>query len=243
LSNLAEIQSETDSGSALAAYEKVLKLRRANGNPTEVATCLFNMGDVQFRRGELDAAETSYREAIKISTEQKDKPGVALGSMSLAQINLERHRLPEAEQQALDAIQKLKEAPDANLEATADSILLRILVDEHRLPEAEGYADRIRKIASEDPDTNFENRMSLAEYLAATGHKTEALEQIRTLPADAKQHGRNFAELEAELLLLKLETDQRTSLASRTQALSSIRKRAERAGFKLLISQAGHDQV
>jgi tetratricopeptide (TPR) repeat protein len=243
LSNLAEIQSETDSGSALAAYEKVLKLRRANGYPTEVATCLFNMGDVQFRRGELDAAETSYREAIKISTEQKDKPGVALGSMSLAQINLERHRLPEAEEQALDAIQKLKEAPDANLEATADSILLRILVDEHRLPEAEGYADRIRKIASEDPDTNFENRMSLAEYLAATGHKTEALEQIRTLPADAKQHGRNFAELEAELLLLKLQTDNHTSLASRTQALSSIRKRAERAGFKLLISQTAHDQV
>jgi serine/threonine protein kinase/tetratricopeptide (TPR) repeat protein len=241
LSNLAEIQSETDSGSALAAYEKVLKLRRANGDPTAVATCLFNMGDVQFRRDELDAAETSYREAIKISTEQKDKPGVALGSMALAQIDLERHRLPEAEHQALDAIEKLKEAPDADLESTADSILLRILVDEHKLPEAEGYADRIRKIASEDPDTSFENRMSLAEYLAATGRKAEALEQIRTLPADAKQRGRNFAELEGELLLLKL--DSHTSPASRAQALASIRKRAERAGFKLLISQTAHDQV
>ncbi len=243
LSNLAEIQSETDSGSALAAYEKVLKLRRANGDPTAVATCLFNMGDVQFRRDELDAAETSYREAIKISTEQKDKPGVALGSMSLAQINLERRRLPEGEHQALDAIEKLKEAPDANLEATADSILLRILIDEHKLPEAEGYADHIRKIASEDPDTSFENRMSLAVYLAATGHKAEALEQIRTLPADAKQRGRNFAELEAELLLLKLRIDSHASSASRAQTLSSIRKRAERAGFKLLISQTAHDQV
>ena len=39
----AEIQSETDSGSALAAYEKVLKLRRAIGDPTRVATCLFQL--------------------------------------------------------------------------------------------------------------------------------------------------------------------------------------------------------
>jgi tetratricopeptide (TPR) repeat protein/tRNA A-37 threonylcarbamoyl transferase component Bud32 len=243
LSNLAEIQSETDSSRALAAYERVLRFRRANGDPTAVATCLFNMGDVQFRRGDLDAAEASYRAAIQISFEQKDKPGVALGSMSLAQINLERHRLPEAEQQARDALEKLKEAPDANLEATADSILLRILVDEHKLPEAAGYADRIRKIASQDPDASFENRMSLAEYLAATGHKAEAVEQIRTLPADAKQHGRNFVELEADLLLLTLQTDGHISTASRTQALSSIRKRAERAGFKLLSRRAAHEHV
>ena len=243
LSNLAEIQSETDSSRALAAYERVLRFRRANGDPTAVATCLFNMGDVQFRRGDLDAAEASYRGAIQISFEQKDKPGVALGSMSLAQINLERHRLPEAEQQARDALEKLKEAPDANLEATADSILLRILVDEHKLPEAAGYADRIRKIASQDPDASFENRMSLAEYLAATGHKAEAVEQIRTLPADAKQHGRNFVELEADLLLLTLQTDGHISTASRTQALSSIRKRAERAGFKLLSRRAAHEHV
>jgi eukaryotic-like serine/threonine-protein kinase len=243
LSNLAQSQSETDSGSALLAYEKVLKLRRANGDPTAVATCLFNMGDVQYHRGDLDGSEASYREAIKISSVQKDELGVALGSMSFAQINLERHRLPEAEQQARDALEKLKEAPNADLESTADSILLKILVDEHKLPEAEGYAARIRKIASQDPDTSFENRMSLAEYLAATGRKTEAVEQIRTLPADAKQHGRNFVELEAELLLLKLQADDHTSSASRTQALSSIRKHAERAGFKLLITRAAHEHV
>ncbi len=242
LSNLAQSQSETDSGSALLAYEKVLKLRRANGDPTAVATCLFNMGDVQYRRGDLDGSEASYREAIRISADQKDELGVALGSISLAQINLERHRLPEAEQQARDALGKLKEAPNADLESTADSILLKILIDEHKLPEAEAYADRIRKIASQDPDTSFENRMSLAEYLAATGHKAEAFEQIRTLPADAKQHGRNFVELEAELLLLKLQTDDHTSSASGAQALSSIRKRAERAGFKL-ISRATHEHV
>jgi eukaryotic-like serine/threonine-protein kinase len=243
LSNLAQSQSETDSGNALRTYEKVLQLRRANGDPTAVATCLFNMGDVQYHRGDLDGSEASYREAIKISSVQKDELGVALGSMSLAQINLERHRLPEAEQQARDGLEKLKEAPNADLESTADSILLKILVDEHKLPEAEGYADRIRKIASQDPDTSFENRMSLAEYLAATGHKAESGEQIRTLPADAKQHGRNFVELEAELLLLKLRAEDYTSSASRIQALSSIRKRAERAGFKLLISRAAHEHV
>ena len=120
---------------------------------------------------------------------------------------------------------------------------MKILVDERKLPEAAGYADRIRKIASQDPDTSFENRMSLAEYLAATGRKTEAVEQIRTLPADAKQHGRNFVELEAELLLLKLQADDHTSSASRTQALSSIRKHAERAGFKLLITRAAHEHL
>ena len=240
LSNLAEIQSETDSGSALAAYEKVLSLRRAIGDPTEVATCLFNMGDVQYHRGELDASEASYREAIQISTDQKDKPGVALGSISLAQINLERHHLPEAEHQALDTLGQLKESPDANLEATADSILLRAMVEEGKLTEAESYADRIPKIVGLDPDTSFENRMSLAIYLKASGHAADAVHEIGNLPSEAHQRGRNFAALEAELLLLELQTDNHTSSPSRALALSSIRKRAERAGFKLLTNRMTH---
>jgi hypothetical protein len=118
-----------------------------------------------------------------------------------------------------------------------------VLVAEGKLQDAGGYADRIRKIGSQNPDTSFDNRMSLAEYLAATGHKADAVQQIRTLPLDEKQHGRNFEELEAELLLLKLQSDNHDSPASRTQTLSAIRKRAERAGFKLLISRTAHDRV
>ncbi|MGD1025154.1 MAG: protein kinase [Candidatus Sulfotelmatobacter sp.] len=243
LSNLAQYQAETDTGSALATYKKVLQLRRANGDPTAVATCLFNMGDVQYHRGEFDASEASYREAIKISTEQKDQPGVALGFMSLAEINLERNRLSEAERQALDALEKLKEAPDPNLESIADSVLLRVEVEAGKLSEAQRYADRIRQIASQDPDTSFENRMSLATYLKATGHSTEAVQQIRSLPAEAKQRGSNFAALEAELFLLELEADGHTSAGARKESLSSIRRRAERAGFGLLISRMAHVRV
>jgi len=243
LSNLAEIQSETDAGSALATYKKVLRLRRTNGDPTALATCLFNMGDVQYRRGELDASEASNREAIQISTQQKDRTGVALGFNSLAQINLERHHLPEAERQALDTLSRLKEAPDANVESAVDSILLRALVEEGKLPEAGGYADRIRKIASIaslDPDTSSENRMSLAIYLKAAGRTAEAVEEIRTLPVEATKSGRNFVALEAELLLLELPSDGHTPSAARQEALSSIRKRADRAGFKLLTSRMAH---
>ena len=243
LSILAQSQAETDSGSALAAYGKVLKLRRANGDPTAVATCLFNMGDVQYHRGELDASAASYQEAIQISTDQKDKPGVALGLISLAQINLELHRLSEAEHQALDALEELKDAPDPDLESNADSILLRIMVEEAKPSQAQTYADLIRRIASQDPDTSFENRMSLAIYLKATGHMTDALQQIRTLPSDAKLRGRNFAALEAELLLLTLDTGNHTSSVARRGALSSVHKRAERAGFKLLTARMAHAGV
>src|SRR5271165_493739 len=243
LSNLAQYQAEIDTGSALATYKKVLQLRRANSDPAAVATCLFNMGDVQYRRGEFDASEASYREAIKISTEQKDQAGVALGFMSLAEINLERKRVSEAERQALDALEKLKEAPDPNLESIADSILLRLEVEEGKLSEAESYADRIRKIASQDPDTSFENHISLATYLKATGHTTEAVQQIRSLPAEAKQRGSNFAALEAELFLLELEADGHASSGARKEALSSIRKRAERAGFGLLTTRMAHVRV
>jgi serine/threonine protein kinase/tetratricopeptide (TPR) repeat protein len=240
LSNLAEIQSETYTVSALAAYQKVLKLRRAKGDPMALATCLLNMGDVQYRRGELDASEASNREAIRVSTEQKDRTGVALGMISLAQINLERHRLPEAEREALDSLSRLKEAPDPDVESAADSILLRVLVEEGKLPEAAGYADRIRKIASQDPDKSFENRMSLTVYLKAAGRTAEAVEQIRTLPVEATKSGRNFVALEAEMLLLELQSDSHTPSAARQQALSSIRKRADRAGFKLLTSRMAH---
>jgi serine/threonine protein kinase/tetratricopeptide (TPR) repeat protein len=242
-SNLAEYQSETDSKSALAAYEKVLKLRRANGNPTELATSLFNMGDLQYRRGELETSEASYREAIRISVEQKDKGGFVLGSASLAQINLERHRLTEAEHQALDALEKLKDVQDADLEANVDSVLARIFVAEDRLPEAAGYVDRIEKIVSQNQDTNFEDRMSVAIYMAAAGHTDDAIKQIRTLPSDANHAGRNFVALEAELLLLEFPPDKQITTVSRQKQLASVRQQAMQAGFGLLIRRATHMHV
>src|ERR1700722_13049774 len=70
LSKLAQSQSATVSRRGRPAYERVLRFRRANGDPTAVATCLFNMGDVQFRRGDLDGSEASYREANQIRGEE-----------------------------------------------------------------------------------------------------------------------------------------------------------------------------
>jgi tetratricopeptide (TPR) repeat protein len=237
LSNLAAYQAETDAQSAVETYREVLRLRRQGDERSAVANSLTNMGDVLFRRGDLSAAQKNYQEALQIDTQLKDKDSMAHDWVSMADIDFEHGDLAPAEQKLSQAIQQFREAEDGDAESEAASIQVRVLIAGNRAADAAPYVKRIQEIATTDQEGSFDSRLSIAEYLHASGKQAEAIQQIASLPEDAKRAGRNFAALEARLELVKLLIGQRPPADLRKE-LSSIQAEASHAGFTLLVERA-----
>jgi serine/threonine protein kinase/tetratricopeptide (TPR) repeat protein len=237
LSNLAQQQSETNTERALTSYGEVLHLRQEQGDKAAVGVCLTNMGDVLFRRGNIREAEESYQEAFQIDTELQDKGSIALDWVSLAEVDLEFGKLNKAQDELSSAMKEFHEHQDNDYEELAASILLRALIAKKELSSAEGYAKRIQEIASKDPETEFNSRLSLAEYLSATGQRDEAIQRVASLPAEAKRAGMNFLSLKARLKLVQLQLGQGSPDQLRKET-ASIEAEAKRAGFDLLVRQA-----
>ena len=237
LSNLAEYQSETNTETSLAGYRDVLRLRRERGDQPGTAVCLMNMGLVLFRTGNLNAAEESYREALQIDTQLQDKNSIALDSISLAEVELERGNLRGAHDKASQAIKAFREGQDTDSEVLATSLLVRVLVADKNTGDAASAVKRIQEIASKDQGTAFESRLSIAEYLAATGKRDEAIQLLASQPSDAKTAGMNYVSLKTRLELLRFKVGQQSS-GELSKEFSSIQSEARHAGFGLLIQQA-----
>jgi serine/threonine protein kinase/tetratricopeptide (TPR) repeat protein len=237
LSNLAQQQSETDTNQALASYRDVLKLRQEKGDRAAVAICLTNMGDVFFRRGNINEAEDNYKKAFQIDTELQDKGSIALDWVSLAEVDLEHSKLREAQDKLSSAIKEFRVHQDNDSEELASSVLLRVLVAKKDLASAEAYVKRIQEIASKDPETEFNSRLSLAEYLKTVGKRDEAIQRVESLPAEAKSAGMNFLSLKARLALVQLQIGKVPAIRLRKET-SSIQAEAKRAGFDLLVREA-----
>jgi serine/threonine protein kinase/tetratricopeptide (TPR) repeat protein len=237
LSNLAEYQSKTDSQRALATYRQALSLARLSGDKSEVSTNLTNMGDLLFRRGDLNAAEKSCQEALQIDTELKDEDAMAHDWTAFAEIDLERGRLTQAEDKLSRAVKQLRNLQDTDSESEAASILVRVLLAENKATDAEVYVKRMQEITTKDQETSFDARLSIAEYLNATGKHADAIQQIASIPEEAKNAGLNFAAFVARLELVRLQVGQQPRATLRKE-LASIQADADRAGFKLLVERA-----
>ncbi len=238
LIQLAGYQEETNIPEALKTYTEALRLRTKNQDKQGIATCLNNIGDVLFRSGDLQAAEEHYAESLKMFNELKAKDAAALNILSLAEVDLERRNLSAAEKNALDALRQFQdpEVKDSDAEESAASLLVRIYVAQGKAEAAAPYVERIQKIASSDRDTMFNSRLSIAQYLAATGKSVEALQQLQPLPAQAEAAGRHFIALDARLLLARMR--RQTSPHSELETeMAAIRSAARRSGFGLLVAK------
>jgi len=237
LSNLAQNQSETDSARALATYREVLRLRREKGDQPGTSTCLMNMGVVLLRSGDLNGAQENYREALQIDAQLKDKTSIALDSISLAEVDLERGNLRDAQEKTLPALKTFRGNQDTDNEAEAAALLVRILVASKDTAAAAVQVQRIQEIGSKDPGTDFDGRLSMAEYLAATGKRDEAVQRLASLPGEAKNAGMNFISLRTRLALVRFKAGQ-SPRGELKKELSTVRDEAKRAGFGLLVQQA-----
>ncbi len=194
------------------------------------------MGDVLFRSGNLNAAQKNYQEALAVDTQLQDKDAVAMDLISLAELDLERGNLHDAEDKAFKAAKDFHDNQDSNDEAEAASVLVRVLVAEKDASGASSHVQRIHQIASKDPETEFDGRLSIAEYLSATGKRDEAIQLLASLPSEARNAGMNFISLKARLELVRLKIGQHPRAELMTE-LSSIEAEARRAGFGLLVEQ------
>ena len=237
LSNLAQYQAETDTTQSLATYRQALRLRQEQGDQSAVAVCLTNMGDVLLRRNNIEEAEQNYQKAFSIDTQLKDKIAMALDGLSLAEVDLERGKLNEAQDMLIQPLQQFRENQDTDSEAQALSILVRVLVAEKNTNKAAQSVARIQQIGSKDPETSFDGRLSIAEYLGELGNRDKAVQELSSLPAEARNAGMNFLSLKARLLLIGLQAGQRPPRESKNE-LRSLQLEAQHAGFGLLVQRA-----
>jgi eukaryotic-like serine/threonine-protein kinase len=237
LSNLAQLQSETNTEGALASYREVLKLRQEKGDQAAVAVCLTNIGEVLFRRGNINEAEENYKKALAIDTQLQDKGSIAVDWVSLAEVDLERGKLTEAQDKLSSAIKEFHGHQDNDSEELASSVLLRVLIAKKDLVGAEASRKRIQDIASKDSETGFNSRLSLAEYVDALGNREEAIQRLELLPAEAKSAGMNFISLKARLALVRLQIGKVPVVQLRKET-AAIQTDAKLAGFDLLIREA-----
>lgn len=242
LSGLAAYESETDLQSSLNRYRQVLLIRQENQEQLGIALCLINMGDVLFHLNDLKSAEQSYREATQISARLKDENILAQASLSLARIDFERGDLSQAETRLRHAIDEFRAENDVDSESEADSVLVKVLAAKHDVPAAAPYVSRIQEIKSSDREVYFQNRLSIAEYLRATGKRSEAIQQLESVPSDAKKSGFILVSLEARFALATLRTGLRPDAELR-QELSSIREQANQIGFKLLAEKVATARI
>jgi len=234
LSNLAQQQSETDTARSLASYHEVLRLRQEKGDQAAVAICFTNMGDVFFRRANINDADENYRRALQIDMKLQDKSSIAMDRVSLAEVDLENGQLSAAQDKLSSAIKEFREHQDNDYEELASSLLVRVLIVRKDLANAEVYVKRIQEIASKDPETDFNSRLSLAQYLSAMGKRDEAIQKIGSLPAEAKGAGMNFLSLKARLALAQLKSGTASTIQLRKETVA-IEGEAKRAGFYLLV--------
>lgn len=160
-----------------------------------------------------------------------------MDSIPLAEVDLERGDLRDAQDKMSQSIKDLHENQDADNEAEATAILVRVLLAEKDPTDAAPHVRRIQEIASKDPETEFDGRLSIAEYLSATGKRDEAIQLLASLPIEARNAGMNFISLKARLELLRFKIGQRPPAELRKE-LSAIQAEARRAGFGLLIREA-----
>ena len=239
LDHLAEYQSEINIPQALKTYAEALKLREKNGDQRGIATTLNNMAEAMFRGGDIPEAEQRYQQSLRIFEQLKDRDAVAQNWLSLAEIDLERIQLGPAEEKALKALKEFQSAEDKSpdSEEEASSLLVKIYVAGGRAPDAVPYIKRINEIASSDRDIMFGSRLSIAEYLDATGKRAEAIQQLQSVPSEAKASGRNYIALEARLALAKLRATGPHDPALQKE-LAAISSAAKEAGFRSLLGKA-----
>ena len=157
----------------------------------------------------------------------------------MAEVDFERGDFAAAKEKTLKALREFQspEDKDVDSESLASSLLVKIYAAEGKPLDADPYVRRIKEIASKDRDVMFGNRLSIADYLKAVGKRSEAIQELQSLPVEAKAAGRNFLSLEARLALAKLRTGEMPSTELRKE-LSSIQIEAARAGFRLLAQKA-----
>ena len=244
LNNVAEVLLyHGELAEAERNYSESLDIARAMGNRSAAAYALFGMAEVLLAKGDIALARANHEKAEALRSELGERSAVAESSVALAAISLEEGHASQAEalaRRALDEFDGQKETDNAVL---AGAVLVRALLDQARRDEAARTGESTGRLAaaSQNRFIRLSGALAAAQVLGTSSRRTEVLRATRELKrslAEARQFGFVGRQLEAELLLGKVEM--RSANPDRAMAaLAALERDAAGKGF-LLIARHAH---
>ena len=240
LNNLGNVLMELgELAAARARYEESLAITRETGYKRGEAYSKFGLAEALAAQGHLDQARAVAEEGLAMRTELRDENNTAWSRLQLASIAIEQQRAGDAERLARDAVSAFERLKGVESGAVANAWLSAALLEQGKTGDAATAAERAvalaRTSASRGP--RFEATIARARVLGATGKVPDAVTQLEATIAEANKYGYLPYELQARLVLGRIEM--RSGAAGAAARLATLERDAKAKGFALVAVNAG----
>ena len=229
---------------AMDCYRRAIKHFLAIGDLTRAGGAWNNLGLVQHRRGDLEAAEKSYHRALALGEQSKDVRLRATSLGNLGKVALDRYRFAEAERLLRLAIELIQTLGDPLLLASQIGDLGNVLRAQGRSAEAERCYEKALHIAEAEGDLRGQQLAlgNLGALYWERGELSRALLYLEHSYAISRRQGSAPA-LVADLIHLALLHQDLGELERATERLQAALTLAGKAAPELLsgvLNALGH---
>jgi eukaryotic-like serine/threonine-protein kinase len=239
LNNFGNLLMELgDLAAARQRYDESLAITRETGYKRGQAYSKFGLAEVLAAQGQLDEARATAEEGLAMRTELRDENNAAWSRVQLASIAIEQRRPDHAEPLARDAVAAFERLKGAESGAVANAWLSAALLEQGKTGDAAAAAERAASLArggaSRGP--RFDAAMASARVLSTTGKAPDAVTKLESTIAEAKRYGYLAYELQARLVLGRIEM--RSGSAGAAARLAALERDARAKGFVLVADNA-----
>jgi ATP/maltotriose-dependent transcriptional regulator MalT len=194
----------------------------------------MGIGEVDFKSGDLDAAEKRFREALQSRQQMGEQSTSAESMLALADLLCEKGRLPEADQMARTAVAIFQKEQRPDVMAMARSTLCRIAIARRDLGAARQF---LRDAQSAQGSDEYAISLTEAKLALASGKPTLAVKQLSDLVNETTRKGVVPMQMEARLALAEARIAAGQVEHARSE-LESLEWDATRKGFGLVARKA-----
>jgi len=220
-------------------YEQSLAISREIDNKGLAAQALHNLGTVLSAQGNLAEARKSHEEALAIRNQIGEKTQAAESRLRLAALSLEEEHPAEAEVLAHEAAEEFGKNKLNGDEANAHAVLARSFLAQGKFAAAEGSVALATTLAAtaQERDIFLSVAICAARVRAASGKRTEAVNNLEAIIPEAAKLGFVEDEFEARLAIGEIEIESGRAAAGRAR-LAALERDAAARGFLLIARKA-----
>ena len=228
-----------DLSGAKRMYEQSLAISREIDNKGLAAQALHNLGTVLSAQGNLADARKSHEEALAIRNQIGEKTQAAESRLRLAALSLEEEHPAEAEVLAHEAAEEFGKNKLNGDEANAHAVLARSFLAKGKLAAAERSVALATTLAAtaQERDIFLSVAICAARVRAASGKRTEAVNNLEAIIPEAAKLGFVEDEFEARLAIGEIEIESGRAAAGRAR-LAALERDAAARGFLLIARKA-----
>jgi tetratricopeptide (TPR) repeat protein len=221
----------------LHAQQAIESMRPAQGAYQYLSGAIIELGEVLEQEGDLPGARAQFQQGMALRQQVGAADLVAESQVELAVLSIEEGHPEQAEtllKGAIPEFEKEKSDPDA---AAAYTDLSRALLSQGKVDEARNAAERALQLSSSGPALTIPASIQKVRVAVTNaGEVNAAMNELRSLAAEAKKLGYYHLECEARLELGRLLL--RSNASAGRALLAGLASDARAHGFELLARHA-----